>query len=82
MPVRAIRTTIISILALGLLAGSAVGVAAQDDASADPTAPAFFEVEYIAGDDWEFVDGTYEEVGPGLERFDGEIVRGQLVQAE
>ena len=33
---RAIKTTTISILAVGLLAGSAVGVAAQDD----PTAPA------------------------------------------
>ena len=33
MPVRAIRTTTISILALGLLAGSAVGVAGQDEAN-------------------------------------------------
>ncbi len=30
-PVRAVKTTTISILAIGLLAGSAVGVAAQDD---------------------------------------------------
>jgi len=82
VPVRGIKTTVISVLALGLLAGSAVGVAAQDGAPADPMARAFFEVEYIAGDDFEFVDGTYEEVGPGLERFDGEIVRGQLVEAE
>ncbi len=36
MPVRAIKTTTISILALGLLAGSAVGAAAQD-ADADGT---------------------------------------------
>ena len=79
---RAIKTTTISILALGLLAGSAVGVAAQDDASADPTAPAFFEVEYIAGDDFEMVEGTYEELGPGLERYEGEVVRGMLVDAE
>ena len=78
---RAIRTTTISILALGLLAGSAVGVAAQDE-EADPMAPAFFEVEYLFGDDFEVVDGTYEELGPGQERFDGEFVRGTLVEAE
>ena len=35
---RAIRTTTISILALGLLAGSTIGVAAQDEA-AEPTTP-------------------------------------------
>ena len=33
---RAIRTTTISIFALGLLAGSAVGVAAQDEGPVDP----------------------------------------------
>jgi hypothetical protein len=33
--VRAIKTTTISILAVGLLAGSAVGVAAQDEASSE-----------------------------------------------
>ena len=77
---RAIRTTTISILAVGLLAGSAVGVAAQDEA-ADPMAPAFFEVEYIAGDDFEVVEGTYEELEEG-ERFVGEVVRGMLFEAE
>jgi hypothetical protein len=76
-----IKTTTFSILALGLLTGSAVGVTAQDEEAADPMAPAFFEVEYITSD-VEFVDGTYEEVAPGLERFDGEIVRGQLIEAE
>ena len=39
---RGIRTTTISILAVGLLAGSAVGVAAQD---ADPMAPSTFTIE-------------------------------------
>ena len=39
---RAIRTTTISILALGLLAGSAVGVAAQDE---DPMAPSTFTMQ-------------------------------------
>ena len=40
---RAIRTTTISILALGLLAGSAVGVTAQDEA--DPMAPSTFTMQ-------------------------------------
>jgi hypothetical protein len=35
-----VKPTLISILAIGLLAGSAVGVAAQDE-SADPMAPAY-----------------------------------------
>jgi len=39
--VRAIKTSIISILAIGLLAGSAVGAAAQDEeVAAEPTTPA------------------------------------------
>jgi hypothetical protein len=37
MPVRAIKTTTISILIIGLLAGSAVGVAAHDEASPEAT---------------------------------------------
>ena len=42
---RTIRTTVISILALGLLAGSAVGVAAQDEA--DPMASSTFTAQVI-----------------------------------
>ena len=42
---RTIKTTTISILAVGLLAGSAVGVAAQDEV-ADPMAPATFSGTY------------------------------------
>ena len=42
---RAIKTTTISILAVGLLAGSAVGVAAQDEAS-DPMVPPTFTWSY------------------------------------
>jgi hypothetical protein len=38
--VKGLKPTLISILAIGLLAGSAVGVAAQDEA-ADPMAPAY-----------------------------------------
>jgi hypothetical protein len=40
VPVRPIETSIISILAIGLLAGSAVGVAAQEEeAAAEPSTP-------------------------------------------
>ena len=40
MPVRAIKSSIISILAIGLLAGSVVGVAAQEEeAAAEPGTP-------------------------------------------
>ena len=45
LPVRAIRTTTISILAVGLLGGSTIGVAAQDDA-AFPTD----EIIYVTGE--------------------------------
>ena len=41
---RAIKTTAISILALGLLSGSAVGVTAQD---ADPMAPSTFTMQGV-----------------------------------
>ena len=43
---RAIRTTTISILAIGLLAGSAVGVAAQEDA---PAGPVEFTARWASG---------------------------------
>jgi hypothetical protein len=45
--VRAIKTTIICTLVLGLLAGSTIGVHAQAEAP-DPIAPASFTYEYIA----------------------------------
>ena len=74
VPVRAIRTSIISILVLGLLAGSAVGVAAQDEetASGAPTGASFFS-------------GTYEGGLPVAEPVvtpvdDGEQLRGLVVQ--
>lgn len=38
---RSIKSGLIAILAIGLLAGSAVGVAAQEDGAADPMAPAW-----------------------------------------
>ena len=59
---RGIKTITISILALGLLAGSAVGVAAQDEES-DPMAPSSFTWSY--GD----VEGSirgYPEISQGF----------------
>ena len=53
-PVR-LRTTTISILAIGLLAGSALGVAAQGDSS-----PTFFSWTYGDGEA-EFVPGEMDE---------------------
>ena len=53
---RAIKTTTISILAVGLLAGSAVGVAAQDDESTEPSTPAI-----VTGGMVDWGEGSYEE---------------------
>jgi hypothetical protein len=57
--VRAIKTTTISILAVGLLAGSAVGVAAQDEAAA----PVEFTAEWAFGN---AVRTDTSEVGDGV----------------
>ena len=43
---KGLKTSVISILAIGLLAGSAVGVTAQDEEAADPMAPAVFEIGF------------------------------------
>ena len=58
---RGIKTTITSILALGLLAGSAVGVAAQDE-EADPMRPAVFKTDFRGGD---YLEGTVTETEQG-----------------
>ena len=62
---RAIKTTTISILALGLLAGSAAGVAAQDEEAADPMVQAA-----VTG----AVEG-WHEVSPGTTTSDAEVSR-------
>ena len=76
MPVRAINTSVISVLAIGLLAGSAVGVAAQDDESAaeEPTGASFFtgslltEGEDLVAEPVEtVVDGVLEGRGLAIE---------------
>ncbi len=55
---RAIRTTTISILAVGLLAGSAVGATAQDEET-DLSTPAY--VTWVSGDPTSVMEGTVDE---------------------
>ena len=55
---RAIRTTIISILALGLLVGSAAGVTAQEEA-ADLATPSYYT--FTAGEPTSVTEGTMDE---------------------
>ena len=64
MPVRAIRTTTISILALGLLAGSAIGVAAQADA-VPATASAGCDEPLVEPGEYEGTN-DFEEAEQGL----------------
>ena len=62
---RTVSTTITFILAIGLFAGSAVGVAAQDREAAGP-------VEFTA--EWAFRRGCCNAIEPASDpRFDGEI---------
>ena len=65
---RTIKTTTSSILALGLLAGSAVGVAAQDEAGMEPVAvtgrATFVEGELVEPEFSETPDGNF--AGNGL----------------
>lgn len=61
---RAKTTTIISIIAAGLLAVSTVGVAAQDEDAADPMAPAEFKVDY-AGEPEAYLEATATETEYG-----------------
>ena len=56
---RAIKTTTISILAVGLLTGSAVGVAAQDEEAAEVSTPAY--ATWQSGDPTSVVEGAFDE---------------------
>ena len=79
---RAIRTTTISILALGLLAGSAVGVAAQDDeAAAEPSTPAKVAgtINEEAGD---LVQEPTETVVDGVLEVRGVIAEGDRFEMD
>ena len=66
---RTIRTTTISILAVGLLAGSAVGVAAQDDEAATdaPIGPSYFTGQLVSD-----FDGT--PFGSNGVLFEGDVI--------
>ena len=73
---RAIKTTTISILAVGLLAGSAVGVAAQDDET-DVSTPAYVTWE-VTGDPINVIDGAFDEEAAEMR---GLTVQGAPVEA-
>jgi hypothetical protein len=61
--VKGLKTTLISAIAIGLLAGSAVGVAAQDDASLEPS---FFRAQF--GDGTGFEDSELVGADPEFGR--------------
>ena len=56
---RAIKTTTISILAVSLLAGSAVEVTAQDEAAVESATPVYFT--WTAGEPASVTEGTFDE---------------------
>lgn len=68
---RIIKTGLVSIVALGLLAGSAVGGAAQDEGSAEPATPAY--ATGTVGAPATVVEGTFSEGNRVLrdQRFEG-----------
>ena len=68
---RAIKTTTISILALGLLAGSAVGVAAQDEASKEAAAVTG-RATFVEGEP--LVDPVMSDAPGGIRVGDGMVV--------
>ena len=74
---RTIRTTTISILALGLLAGSAVGVVAQDEEAAEASTPAYVTFE-VTGDPVNMIEGEFDEVAGEMR---GLVVQGIPVEA-
>jgi hypothetical protein len=83
-PVRTLRTTTISILALGLLAGSAVGVTAQE---ADPMAASTFTMQLVGEPDISrdaatgttIVVSEWESSDPRASGARTEVVGGSLV---
>ena len=74
---RAIKTTTISILALGLLAGSTLGVAAQDEAADDmPAGPVTFSGTFEGT--WPPVDEGTFTFADGLELVRDEVLAGSV----
>jgi hypothetical protein len=57
--VKGLKPTLISAIAIGLLAGSAVGVAAQDEEAAELETPLYYT--WTAGDPASVTDGTFDE---------------------
>ena len=57
---RAVKTTTVSILALGLLAGSAVGITAQDEAATDAVVPTPFSWTLDKAQCGLATEGTFE----------------------
>jgi hypothetical protein len=81
-PVRAIKTSIVSILAIGLLAGSAVGVVAQDEeAAAEPSTPAKV-AGTINGEAGDLVQEPTETVVDGALEIRGGIVEGDRFEMD
>ena len=68
MPVRAIKTTTISILALGLLAGSTVGVAAQDEAADVTSFTGTISFVDVAS------ESTVTDLGNGFTEYNGFVI--------
>jgi hypothetical protein len=78
---RGIKTTVISVLALGLLAGSAVGVAAQDEAADDmPAGPVTFSGTFEGT--WPPVDEGTFTFADGLELVRDEVLAGSIVTTD
>ena len=73
---RVLKTTTISILAIGLLAGSAAGVAAQDEET-DVSTPAYVTWE-VTGDPVNVIDGAFDEEAAEMR---GLVVQGAPVEA-
>jgi len=73
---RTTKNTTISILAVGLLAGSAVGVAAQDEEAMGASTPVY--VTWTAGEPTSTIDGTFDEEAGELR---GLVVQGAPVEA-
>lgn len=73
---RAIKTTAIAILTLGLLAGSAVGVAAQDADPAQIETPAYYT--WTVGQPANIIPGTWDESTGELR---GEVFEAAPIEA-
>ena len=79
---RAIKTTTISILALGLLAGSAVGVAAQEEEAATEAGTPAKVAGTINGEAGEVVQEPTETVADGVLEVRGGIVEGDRFEMD